>query len=161
MCPQTPIVNVPTYSYMITIQCILGKNIGNCLTSFKGNFWCYISSTSQCSDKKESARAPGLFYSFEGCEGSRKEEPFPLNQESSSCECSDLLLQDNESGDHLGNCFTSNEGKYWCYVPANSSCDDKQESPRAHGLFYSMKACDGKRSDKPFPFLGRGNVVRK
>merc|ERR1711915_573032 len=54
-----------------------GKNIGNCLTAVKGKFWCYVSSTSECSDKTPSPRSSGLYYSFEACK-SRVDEPFPL-----------------------------------------------------------------------------------
>ena len=32
---------------------------------------------SSCSDKKESARAPGLYFSFQGCKGMLLEEPQP------------------------------------------------------------------------------------
>eukprot|EP00091_Calanus_sinicus_P013442 TRINITY_DN2987_c0_g1_i4.p1 TRINITY_DN2987_c0_g1~~TRINITY_DN2987_c0_g1_i4.p1 ORF type:complete len:127 (-),score=17.83 TRINITY_DN2987_c0_g1_i4:195-575(-) len=46
-----------------------GKHIGNCLTTLNSEFWCYVTSTSPCSDKKESSRAPGLYYSFQGCKG--------------------------------------------------------------------------------------------
>merc|ERR1719318_1424262 len=59
-----------------------GKHIGNCLTPFKGEFWCYVTSTSSCSDKKESARANGLYFSFQGCQGKLLEEPQPAVSES-------------------------------------------------------------------------------
>ena len=32
---------------------------------------------SSCSDKQESSRAPGLFFSFQGCKGKLLEEPQP------------------------------------------------------------------------------------
>eukprot|EP00091_Calanus_sinicus_P013441 TRINITY_DN2987_c0_g1_i2.p1 TRINITY_DN2987_c0_g1~~TRINITY_DN2987_c0_g1_i2.p1 ORF type:complete len:125 (-),score=19.21 TRINITY_DN2987_c0_g1_i2:91-465(-) len=54
-----------------------GKHIGNCLTTLNSEFWCYVTSTSPCSDKKESSRAPGLYYSFQGCKGKLLEEPQP------------------------------------------------------------------------------------
>eukprot|EP00092_Neocalanus_flemingeri_P074060 GFUD01091526.1.p1 GENE.GFUD01091526.1~~GFUD01091526.1.p1 ORF type:complete len:140 (+),score=29.29 GFUD01091526.1:22-420(+) len=54
-----------------------GKQIGNCLTSLTGKFWCYVSATSPCSDKIPAARATGLFYSFQACLGKFEKEPQP------------------------------------------------------------------------------------
>ena len=36
---------------------------------------------SSCSDKKESARAPGLYFSFQGCKGKLLQEPQPAISE--------------------------------------------------------------------------------
>merc|ERR1711915_454298 len=43
------------------------KNIGNCQTEDNGQFWCFISSTSQCEDKTPWPKSHGLFFSFKAC----------------------------------------------------------------------------------------------
>ena len=60
---------------------------------------------------------------------------------SSSCQCSDLTVYDGNSGRNIGGCLTTQNGDYWCYVPANSPCWDKQESLRTNGLFFSYAGC--------------------
>merc|ERR1711874_102336 len=46
-----------------------GFHVGNCLIRGNdGNFYCYISSTSDCPDKRRSQRANGLFYSTGACD---------------------------------------------------------------------------------------------
>merc|ERR1712215_64895 len=54
-----------------------GKHIGNCLTQFNDKFWCYVTSTSPCSDKNDSARARGLYYSQIACQGKFLKQPQP------------------------------------------------------------------------------------
>merc|ERR1712198_6098 len=54
-----------------------GLHIGNCLTPYEKRTWCYVSSTSTCSDGKESSSREGLFYSFEACNGIFNDEPQP------------------------------------------------------------------------------------
>jgi hypothetical protein len=52
------------------------QNIGNCLTSTRGKgYWCYVASTSECSDKKASSRSKGLYYSYRACD---KHDPQPI-----------------------------------------------------------------------------------
>jgi len=45
-----------------------GKTIGRCLTSFGGNPWCYVVSTSSCPDKKQSSRNNQLYWSAQACQ---------------------------------------------------------------------------------------------
>ena len=53
----------------------------------------------------------------------------------------DFTLTDGNTNVIIGNCLTqTKEGKYWCYVKANSQCA-KTPSNRVHGLFYSSEAC--------------------
>ena len=65
---------------------------------------------------------------------------------SSSCQCSDLTVYDGNSGKNIGGCLTTHNGRYWCYVSANSPCLDKRESSRTKGLFFSYAGC---KSDGP------------
>eukprot|EP00092_Neocalanus_flemingeri_P065437 GFUD01079573.1.p1 GENE.GFUD01079573.1~~GFUD01079573.1.p1 ORF type:complete len:116 (-),score=30.87 GFUD01079573.1:137-484(-) len=65
------------------------------------------------------------------------------------CECSDITLLDGNSGKNVGNCLTSINGKFWCYVSSISLCSDKIKSPRASGLFYSFQACLAKKEPRP------------
>merc|ERR1739838_748575 len=75
----------------------------------------------------------------------------------SNCECSDITLNDGNSGKNIGNCLTSFNGKFWCYVSSTSLCTDKKPAARAIGLFYSSKACSGKFLNEPRPAV---NVPR-
>merc|ERR1739838_698888 len=75
----------------------------------------------------------------------------------SNCECSDITLNDGNSGKNIGNCLTSFNGKFWCYVSSSSPCTDKTPAARAIGLFYSFKACSGKFLNEPQPAV---NVPR-
>jgi hypothetical protein len=44
-------------------------NVGECLQIDKtGQFFCYVSPTSGCADKKPSQRNIGAFYSYRGCD---------------------------------------------------------------------------------------------
>merc|ERR1719385_685101 len=72
------------------------------------------------------------------------------------CECSDIFLEDKNSGKNIGNCLTAVKGKYWCYVSSTSECSDKTPSPRSSGLFYSFEACKS-RIDEPFPLKTNQN----
>merc|ERR1719378_856355 len=40
-------------------------------------YWCYVDSDSPCSDKKESARKAGLYWSYKACSGTLYDEPQP------------------------------------------------------------------------------------
>ena len=44
-----------------------GKQIGQCLTTIGGKYWCYVNSNSGCLDKRRSSRDSQLEYSFEAC----------------------------------------------------------------------------------------------
>eukprot|EP00092_Neocalanus_flemingeri_P035858 GFUD01039040.1.p1 GENE.GFUD01039040.1~~GFUD01039040.1.p1 ORF type:complete len:115 (-),score=34.47 GFUD01039040.1:379-723(-) len=65
------------------------------------------------------------------------------------CECSDITLLDGNSGKNVGNCLTSINDKFWCYVSSTSKCTDKKPAARATGLFYSFQACLGKFKNDP------------
>merc|ERR1719430_283442 len=62
------------------------------------------------------------------------------------CECSGTLLEDGNSGTQIGECLTTNLGRYWCYVNPGSQCKDKflsSRSTRALKLYVSYEACRG------------------
>merc|ERR1712212_202935 len=47
-----------------------GLNIGECLTKYRGRYWCYVNPNSRCPDQKLSTRNGGaikLYYSYEAC----------------------------------------------------------------------------------------------
>ena len=45
---------------------LAGKTIGRCLSSLGGKYWCYVSSTSSCPDKKQFSRNQ-LYWSAQAC----------------------------------------------------------------------------------------------
>merc|ERR1712121_125102 len=51
-----------------------GKEIGDCKTTLKGKSWCYVSSDSTCTDKEESKRESGSFFSKEACNIKKEQE---------------------------------------------------------------------------------------
>eukprot|EP00091_Calanus_sinicus_P004853 TRINITY_DN15223_c0_g1_i1.p1 TRINITY_DN15223_c0_g1~~TRINITY_DN15223_c0_g1_i1.p1 ORF type:complete len:101 (-),score=17.47 TRINITY_DN15223_c0_g1_i1:125-427(-) len=59
------------------------------------------------------------------------------------CQCVLITLLDGNSGKHIGNCLTSVNSEFWCYVTSTSSCSDKKESVRAPGLFTLLKDAKG------------------
>jgi len=55
------------------------QHIGNCLTSTRGRgYWCYVSSNTECPDRRPSSRSPGLYYSHRACD---TQEPAPFMAE--------------------------------------------------------------------------------
>merc|ERR1712119_190157 len=46
------------------------KPLGNCITAAPRTrkYYCYVSHTSDCPDKRQSQRADGLYYSYEACD---------------------------------------------------------------------------------------------
>merc|ERR1712183_913391 len=46
------------------------KTLGNCITAAPRTrkYYCYVSHTSDCPDKRESQRADALYYSYEACD---------------------------------------------------------------------------------------------
>merc|ERR1712236_172199 len=67
------------------------------------------------------------------------------------CECETIILRDERTQQNIGNCLTSYQGRFWCYVSANSQCPDKRPSPRANGLYASYVACD-LRGNRGIPY---------
>jgi len=49
--------------------------IGNCLTRYKGKYWCYVNPNSGCGDQGESTRAVGLYWSSQACGNTRGTVP--------------------------------------------------------------------------------------
>merc|ERR1712189_146605 len=43
------------------------KMIGECLTAYRGRYWCYVNENSECPDKRKSNREEGLYVSFVAC----------------------------------------------------------------------------------------------
>ena len=43
------------------------QNIGNCLTRFNDEYWCYVNPKT-CDDAVNSSKRPGLHYSFAACQ---------------------------------------------------------------------------------------------
>ena len=58
-----------------------GQAAGDCLTrdSVNNEFFCYVNFNSGCPDKVRSARANGLFASFEGCKNRAEDFGIPLS----------------------------------------------------------------------------------
>ena len=58
-----------------------GKAAGDCLTRdvVKNEFFCYVNFNSGCPDKVRSARANGLFASFEACKNRAEDFGIPLS----------------------------------------------------------------------------------
>jgi len=76
---QHQVLSNPAYGYTDTYDCEctgitlydgnLRREVGNCLVKAPSNnrYYCYISPSSGCSDKRKSSRASGLFYSYQAC----------------------------------------------------------------------------------------------
>merc|ERR1712008_597960 len=45
-----------------------GRQIGQCLTTIGGRYWCYVNNNSGCYDKRRSSRNSLLEYSFDACQ---------------------------------------------------------------------------------------------
>ena len=64
-------LNMMSVNLILNILCftiffnLIGRPIGRCLTKMRGQFWCYVSSDSECADKKESLRQKSLRWSSE------------------------------------------------------------------------------------------------
>lgn len=74
----------------------------------------------------------------------------PIARDSSSsqitggnCECSGLTRYDTRKEKTVGHCQTKYSGKYWCYVPSDSKCRDKDQTKRDQdGMrYWSASAC--------------------
>merc|ERR1711872_625192 len=80
------------------------------------------------------------------------------NSDEDGCQCSDITLNDGNSGKNIGQCLTAIKGKFWCYVSESSTCSDKKKAARQEGLYYSFLACDGVIYEEPAPQSGRKKV---
>ena len=63
-----------------------------------------------------------------------------------NCECNGNIQYDRNSDQNVGECLTSINGRYFCYVSRYSDCYDKKWSSRStadNELWYSFDACLG------------------
>ena len=66
-----------------------------------------------------------------------------------NCECNGIIQYDRNSAQYIGECLTSFNGDFFCYVSPNSDCYDMKWSPRStpdNELWYSVDACIGKEA---------------
>merc|ERR1712062_872451 len=71
--------------------------------------------------------------------------PKPLNKP--NCECNGNIQYDYNSDQIIGECLTSINGRFFCYV--SSACSDMKWSPRStpdNELWYSFDACLGPKA---------------
>eukprot|EP00092_Neocalanus_flemingeri_P015002 GFUD01016202.1.p1 GENE.GFUD01016202.1~~GFUD01016202.1.p1 ORF type:complete len:167 (+),score=47.59 GFUD01016202.1:1-501(+) len=81
--------------------------------------------------------ASGLKCNFESNAG------ICLKEEEKGCKCNGLVLE--VSGNYIGDCSTTWDGKAFCYVnKMNTTCQDLKPSYKAENLFWSFEACKNK-----------------
>ena len=76
------------------------QNVGEYLTSFNGDFFCYVSPNSECRDMKWSSRSTPdnqLWYSFHACLGDRLFQATPDEHVIPFCENCDIPESDPEN----------------------------------------------------------------
>merc|ERR1712218_365602 len=68
--------------------------------------------------------------------------PKPLNKP--NCECNGNIQYDRNNDQNVGECLTSINGQFFCYVSPSSGCSDMKWSSRStpdNELWYSFDAC--------------------
>jgi len=67
-----------------------------------------------------------------------------VSEVKADCECTDLTTGPDHLGRILGRCLTkiNDQTDSWCYVSSDSTCEDKKQSLRQPGLYYSVAACE-------------------
>jgi len=58
------------------------------------------------------------------------------------CRCLNITFNDGSTGRTIGACKSQDRsGSFWCFVEAESGCEDKKPDDRHHGLYKSAIAC--------------------
>merc|ERR1712062_601641 len=70
----------------------------------------------------------------------------PFSTNPPNCECNGNIQYDRNSDQNIGECLTSINGQFFCYVSPYSGCSDMKWSSRStpdNELWYSFDACLG------------------
>ena len=73
----------------------------------------------------------------------------PSSPNPNSCECNGNIQYDRNNDQNVGECLTSINGQFFCYVSPYSGCSDMKWSSRStpdNELWYSVDACIGKEA---------------
>merc|ERR1712020_799682 len=73
----------------------------------------------------------------------------PYSPNPPNCECNGNIQYDRNSDQNIGECLTSINGRFFCYVSPYSGCSDMKWSSRStpdNELWYSFDACLGPKA---------------
>merc|ERR1719461_1287229 len=74
----------------------------------------------------------------------------PYSPNPPNCECNGNIQYDRNSDQNIGECLTSINGQFFCYVSPSSGCSDMKWSSRStpdNELWYSFDACLGPKAE--------------